>query len=404
MKCMNCGADVPENEITCPYCGQDIQIVPDYNPLDDVLTAQVKGEVYKTLSKNAHEKLSESDFSDTFHYKNNSSRSNTADIRMEERRRKKKIEQKKLLMKKKKQRLITASIASALAFIFIAIAGYNNSYSGTIRKGQKYLSEGNLTEARIKFKKAIRKDGTRAEGYHGMADLLLKEKKVQDAEKMYLKAISKHPDSLELYRGLIDFYLDTDQADKISPLLRTCDNKNILHTLEKYVSKPPKFSLDSDKIYDDIQVLKLTGSGEKIYYTLDGSDPIKDGKQYKETIKLKDEVTTVKAVSINAEGIPSVVVSKTYTIKYPVADAPSVVPTTGQYEEAQQISITVPDGYKAYYTMDGSRPDPGKSGTHLYSGTINMPEGNTVFTAVLVDSRQKFSEMTKRNYELIISE
>ena len=43
MKCMHCGADLPEDQLICPSCGREIQIVPDYNPLDDMLTAQLKG-------------------------------------------------------------------------------------------------------------------------------------------------------------------------------------------------------------------------------------------------------------------------------------------------------------------------------------------------------------------------
>ena len=50
MKCMNCGAEIPEDQLKCPECGQEIQIVPDYNPLEDVLAAQVRGAVNETLT------------------------------------------------------------------------------------------------------------------------------------------------------------------------------------------------------------------------------------------------------------------------------------------------------------------------------------------------------------------
>ena len=48
MKCMHCGADLPEDQLICPSCGREIQIVPDYNPLDDMLTAQLKGGITQT--------------------------------------------------------------------------------------------------------------------------------------------------------------------------------------------------------------------------------------------------------------------------------------------------------------------------------------------------------------------
>ena len=42
MKCRYCGYDIPEGELYCENCGKEVQIVPDYNPLDDMLTAQIK--------------------------------------------------------------------------------------------------------------------------------------------------------------------------------------------------------------------------------------------------------------------------------------------------------------------------------------------------------------------------
>ena len=35
MNCFNCGASVTGEHKNCPFCGQSMQIVPDYNFLDD---------------------------------------------------------------------------------------------------------------------------------------------------------------------------------------------------------------------------------------------------------------------------------------------------------------------------------------------------------------------------------
>lgn len=45
MRCTNCGAEIPEGQWICPNCFAKVQIVPDYNPLDDVLAREVKGSV-----------------------------------------------------------------------------------------------------------------------------------------------------------------------------------------------------------------------------------------------------------------------------------------------------------------------------------------------------------------------
>ena len=45
MICTRCGAEFPDDKMICPICGAEVQIVPDYNPLDDVLAQEVKGSV-----------------------------------------------------------------------------------------------------------------------------------------------------------------------------------------------------------------------------------------------------------------------------------------------------------------------------------------------------------------------
>ena len=55
MKCRNCGAELSDNHVVCPVCGCEVQIVPDYNPLDDVLTEQVKGAINETLKININQ-------------------------------------------------------------------------------------------------------------------------------------------------------------------------------------------------------------------------------------------------------------------------------------------------------------------------------------------------------------
>ena len=45
MRCRYCGQRIPEGELYCRHCGKEVRIVPDYNPLDDMLTAQIKGAI-----------------------------------------------------------------------------------------------------------------------------------------------------------------------------------------------------------------------------------------------------------------------------------------------------------------------------------------------------------------------
>ena len=45
MRCTHCGADIPEGMLICPDCRNEVQMVPDYNPLEDVLVREVRGSV-----------------------------------------------------------------------------------------------------------------------------------------------------------------------------------------------------------------------------------------------------------------------------------------------------------------------------------------------------------------------
>ena len=86
-------------------------------------------------------------------------------------------------------------------------------------------------------------------------------------------------------------------------------------------------------------------------------------------------------------------------MEFPLEDAPAVTPSTGQYDQPTQIVIQVPEGYTAYYTTD--RSDPTEESTK-YTGPIDMPEGNTIFKAVLVNGKGRLTGVTTRNYELVL--
>mgnify|MGYP002798730559 FL=1 len=193
--------------------------------------------------------------------------------------------------------------------------------------------------------------------------------------------------------------MDTEQPGKISVLLQNCEDESVLDAVSDYISSAPEFSPEAGT-FEEVQEITLTSeTGGDIYYTLDGSEPsAENGTKYTEPVLLQDEGEfEIRAVAVNSKGIPSVVSSGTYTIQFPIVDAPAVTPSTGQYSQPQQITITVPDGYTAYYTMDGTTPT---SSSTQYTGPVTMPENaQTIFMAILVNNNNgKATEATTRNY------
>lgn len=404
MKCKHCGTLIPDGELICPKCRRKVQIVPDYNPLEDVLAAEVKGALNNRTTGN-FKKLD----SERYNTTRNTSRNlngRTGRLSSEERElRRRQAERKKQLEKKrKKKKMILFGCIACLAIV-LGFVAYTTSYSGRVRKGNNLLASNEYSEAIEVFKKAIKKSPKKPDAYEGLAKVYIEQDELEKAEELFLDAIEQYGTEVELYRATIMFYSDTKQVEKIPTLLEKCEDEKVLAELSNFVVEVPTFSLDEKVEYDDVQALRLSSDGGTIYYTTDKSTPTTKSNKYTEAIKIEEGTTEVKAISVNENGIPSMVVSKVYKVQFPMVDAPSVSPSTGQYDEAQMITVVIPDKYEAYYTTDGSDPDPENNpATKKYTGAIKMPEGSNIFSVVLVDAKGRISDITKRNYELIISE
>ena len=444
MRCTHCGANIPDDQLICPVCGAEVQIVPDYNPLEDVLAREVKGSVAGATRQIQADVVRRQNVSQNQQNRNRQNqRSNPNSTRVlsqaeldkvrEERReqlrrqraqrqrqktdakryqdarqstenlRRTSTESRRLQQikkqeaaRKKRQKLLTVFFLLILLVGVGIYIGYQNSYTGMIKKGNAALQNSNYTSAENYFIRAIIKD--KSEAYTGLANIYVAQDDLDSAESVYLNALETQPSNVNLYKAAVKFYEKTEQPNKISDLLQDCEDKNVLSAMNDYVSSAPEFSL-KEGTYDEVQQVTLTSAtGGTIYYTTDGSDPTESSTEYKEAVLLQSEGDTeIRAIAVNKKGIPSAVSSAKYSIEFPLVDAPAVSPSTGQYSTATQITITVPDGYTAYYTMDGSTPT---ASSEKYTDPIDMPENSqTTFSAILVnDKNGKATEVTTRNY------
>ncbi|SHJ90973.1 chitobiase/beta-hexosaminidase C-terminal domain-containing protein [Hespellia stercorisuis] len=405
MRCTYCGAVIPDGMLRCEKCGTEVQIVPDYNPLDDVLAQQVKGSIDGSTRP--------LDYYENEEYQRAVARTDQRakpsqpvkqkrqptqrELRQEaEERRRQQLARKKAIRKRRRQRrLIILSfilvVACVLGFIF-----YQNSYQGLVRKGNNAFAQKDYTSATDYYNRAEKKNSSRPEAYTGLANVLVAQDSTEDAEALFLTAIDSQPSNADLYEACIQFYTDTEQMTKISILIDGCDDDTVLSALSDYVSDVPEFSL-TEGDYTEVQEVSLSSDGESIYYTTDSTDPTTDSTEYSGAIQLSEGENVIKAISLNKKGIPSLVQTKVYNIEIPVADAPAVTPSTGQYDTATNISINVPEGYTAYYTLDGSAPN---AASIQYTEPIDMPVGQTIFSAVLINAQGKSTQVTKRNYML----
>jgi len=201
------------------------------------------------------------------------------------------------------------------------------------------------------------------------------------------------------YDKLIAIYRAREDYQTINTLLLASGNEKLLSTYQAYIAKEPEFSI-KEGYYTNIQPLKLTAAGTgKIYYTMDGSEPTEDSAQYTAPIILENGDYVVKAFFVNDKGIDSGVVSKEYHIKNDEIPAPGISAFSGKYSFPVNIEVTSDDDEDIYYTTDGSTPT---YFSNVYTGPIPMPLGRSTYKfARIVDGVT--GTVAERSYQLVMN-
>ncbi|MCL2865900.1 MAG: chitobiase/beta-hexosaminidase C-terminal domain-containing protein [Lachnospiraceae bacterium] len=418
MRCKQCGTLLPNDALICSRCGADVQVVPDYNPLDEMLARQVQGGIrdatrpikpgeikkYRNQKRLAHStRMIQTDEMNRIRIERAQQRrqveaSGEADRQETEQIRR--LKRSKRRARKKMQRLLIVLLIVVLVITGISLLVYHNSYRGVIGRAHTAMGSGQIDRAENLFRRAIRRTPSRVEAYVGLSNLLLQNEREDEVERMFLDALDGQGGNIELYEAMVQFYLEINQPLRISQLLNGADAR-ILEALYQYVSSPPVFSLEAGE-FTEVQELSLSTEHEAVIrFTVDGTDPTIHSPVYTDPLLLNEGEHVIQAISVNEMGIPSLMVSRTYWVELPIADAPAVSPSTGQYHRHTQISIQVPEGYTAYFTLDGSIPNPGSFNTSQYVEPIDMPVGRTIFSAIMVNNATgRQTAVTQRNYIL----
>lgn len=381
MQCTHCGGKNRKGDTKCFACGEALRMVPDYNPFEDDIIERVQEHTSNTVRLSLNKQLSKE--------------LSKEDLELKRRRLQ---ARKKEMQKKQKQVLFLMAIVSGVILGVISYIIYSISYAGIVGKANNLTGAGEYSSAIMNYNKAIDKKPNKIEAYEGLATLYVTKDDLIKAEEILITGVDNNPNNTEMYILLIEFYLLTNQEIKIMPLIENTSSEEVLNVLADYIVEEPKYSLEP-KLYEDVQELSLSVEEGVIHYTTDGSEVTDKSKVYTGPIQLSEGTTVVKAITYAQSGIPSIAISNEYIVELPIEGAPIVTPSTGQYNENTYITVQIPTGYTAHYTVDGSVPD----GTSKeYTGAIKMPEGNTIFSVVLVNSAGRTSDVTKRNFELVL--
>ncbi len=139
----------------------------------------------------------------------------------------------------------------------------------------------------------------------------------------------------------------------------------------QFLDKEVSFKPAEDAFNEDTTIFITCGEEkEKVYYTIDGSDPKEESLLYtKEGLLLKgpSSIYTVKAFCLLGDK-KSHVFQKTIEIDYSKPDIIANIPTGIYTTNALEINLgSKLKGTSIYYTLDGSEPTPAST---LYTQTI----------------------------------
>ncbi len=367
MKCPNCGSEMAEGSLYCEKCGEDIHIVPDFEP-----------ELERNIEQTIHTILEE------LH-------EDRADAQKP-----KDIKQEKTNKAQKKKRRGKAVLAVGILAVLTAgtaawsVYGYY-SIDYQVNRAMKYVAAGRYDKAISCYNRALELDGSNIGSGYSVEDgrsielifelaevYRLKNNKIE--YEYLLREIIKDPkataEQLEgAYDKLIAIYRARGDYLTINELLLGSNNENLISTYQSYIAREPEFSV-KEGYYTSIQPLKLTAVGTgKIYYTMDGTVPTEDSVPYTAPIILENGDYVVSAYFVNDRGIASDIVSKEYHIENDEIPPPELNAMSGEYYFPLNIEVTSDDD-NVYYTTDGTEP------THFsnaYTGPIPMPLGKSIF-------------------------
>ncbi len=359
-----------DGALYCEHCGEDIHIVPDFEPELEQNIQQIISGIMEDL-----EEPGES-------YGEPEGEGEDPDAEPGGKTEVKHSGRKKLLIF-----LIPAAVlfvAGLGAGIWIYLS---HSLDYQIKKAVKYAEAGNYDKAITYYQKAIELEENDIELRFSLAEMYLGKNNKVEYEYL-LREIARDPGATteqldRAYGSLIAIYRDRGDYATINELILGSGNDRVISMYQNYIANPPEFSVMEGE-YTAIQPLKLTAMGNgKIFYTMDGSDPDENSPQYTMPIILEKGRYVVKAIFINENGIESDIVKKEYYIENDDIPAPEINVVSGEYYVPTYIEVVDPrEGEEIFYTTDGSVPD---YTSQRYTGPIPMPVGASRYMFAIIE-------------------
>ena len=360
MKCPFCNTEIEDGSLYCNHCGSAMQVVPDFNLLeDDVLPSMLDSTKKRQIPLG---------------------------------------EQKEIEKHLNKKWILFISIAVLVVLgLGFGVYHYTHTYDYFMAKGNEAYKSKDYTDAISFYHSAIKKNESYG-AYLALGKAQQAGEYYDEAEATFKKAYELNPKNEEVITLLALLYEETNDFDALEEMLSLELTEEQIAIVNEYGIFAPHFSVKGGTYNDDVLVA-LSGKEDcLIYYTLDGTEPSShNGTLYEEPIEISKQGTTLlSAVCVTKDGKYGVVASESYEITYIAPNDPVLSPTGGRLTKETYITITsdCEDG-KIYYTWDGSVPT---SNSYQYTDPILVPEGNNILSVIVLDKHGMSSSVVKGNY------
>ena len=379
MKCIKCSAEVKSEFKICPYCGEPIQMVPDYSIYDEDDINIILEETKHVESKNNKAYMKEQKAK-------------------KEKAKRKAIEEAKKKKARNQKILIISAIIALIAAIALAVASVinmnNSSYDHQMKQASSAMFKGDLEKAESYYNKALELSPNDIKVRLELANLYVKKDDTNKALKLLDEIRKKDASNIDAYKLYYKIYSKTDDTDAIMELIEDVTDNKILAIFGDYVVNKPTLNKLSGDYTEAIELKIQAKKGLEIYYTLDGSNPKTSGEKYVDTILLEDEGEhIIKVVTKNSAGYYSNIITEIYNISFEAPEEPKVNPDGGTYTTPTYVYITVPKGCTAYYTWDGTEPT---ISSNVYTSPLLIPEGYHVLSVIVVNDKSNLQSAIYR--------
>lgn len=386
MNCPKCGAKMEQGKLYCQICGEEIKIVPDFEP-------EIENSIHEILTNVADDMAAEMSGKEEY----------SGEMPQEQN-----VEKRKKRDKLSYRMLAGIGIGFAVLVLLLAIVGgflrlHYFSFEYQMDKAYNFIQQEKYDQAITCYSRALELDSQSSLAKYYLAEAYMKSGDVDYALLLFKEVAASEggaEERMNACRMVVDIYSELGNYQAISDFLLDMGDNDITNSFQKYKAKEPEFSYE-EGTYEVVLPLKLTSNtAGTIYYTMDGTAPDETSEVYSSPIFLENGNYVIKAYFVNEYGVASNVVEKAYHIDVSIPFAPEVSAYSGDYSVPTLITVEVPEDSRVYYTTDGSEPT---SDSNEYREPIHMPVGKSRFKFVTYNAEGVAGESITREYNLTLN-